>query len=148
VIARLDNTDISEIASGTSDSLTNVMVLHPIECGFAFIAFLLALGHGIVGSLAGALIAFGTWILVLISLAVDFSLFGILHHHVNNDGSGSHAYFGAGIWCLTAAFVTLFLGMIIVFFTCCARTREKRQAKKTEAEAPPVAPRRKRFGIF
>ncbi len=126
------------------------MVLHPIECGLAFIAFLLAVGHGILGSLAGALVALVTWVLVLISLAVDFSLFGILHHHVNHDGSGSVATFGSAIWCLLAAFVLLFFGMILVFFTCCAHTRAKRRVRKTEVDATPAAAttKRKRFGIF
>jgi uncharacterized membrane protein len=124
------------------------MVLHPIACGISFIAFLLAVGHGVLGSLAGAMIAFLAWILVLVSLAVDFSLFGILHHHINDDGSGSHAYFGSGIWCLLVAFVTLFFGMIIVFFTCCAHRRERKRSTKTEADTASPPPRRKRFGIF
>ncbi|KAK5175630.1 uncharacterized protein LTR77_000769 [Saxophila tyrrhenica] len=151
LLAQLDHASISTIASGTSDSLTRVMVLHPIETGLSFIAFLLAIGHGIIGSLAGAIIAFITWILVLISLAIDFSLFGILHHHVNNDGSGSRARFGAAIWCLVAAFLTLSFGMIIVFFTCCANHREKKRVAKSEREVEPVqeAPKRKKkFGVF
>ncbi len=107
-----------------------------------------------IGSLAGATVAFVAWILVLISLAIDFSLFGIVRHHVNNDGSGSRASFGTGLWCLTAAFVTLGLGMVLVVFTCCAHAREKRNVRKTEREggmgsSTAAGPRRrKRFGIF
>ena len=145
VIANADGTSISEIAGGTSDGLTRVMVLHPIECGLAFLAFLVSLGAGIVGSFVGAMIAFVAWILVLIPLAVDFSIFGILHHHVNDDGSGSHAYFGSGIWCLVASFVTLFFGILIVLFTCCSARREKNRTVRSEGEA---APRKKRFGVF
>ena len=143
----IDGTDISEIAGGTSDGLTRVMILHPIECGVAFIAFLCSLGAGIVGSLTGALVAFVAWVLVLISLAVDLSLFGIIHHHVNNDGSGSHAYFGSGMWCLVAAFVTLFLGMVIVFFTCCSSRREKKR-QHVEKTDVGTSRRRKRFGLL
>ena len=145
-MASIDGSDLSQISAGTSASLTRVMILHPIECGVAFIAFLLACGSGIVGSFAGAMVALVAWVLTLISLAIDFSLFGIIHHHVNDDGSGSRARFGIGIWCLLAAFITLFLGMIIVFFTCCANRREKRRMQTRKVETSP--PRRKRFGLF
>ncbi|KAK5126153.1 hypothetical protein LTR85_011509 [Meristemomyces frigidus] len=131
------------------------MVLHPIACGLAFIAFLLSLGSGIIGFLAGALVALIAWLLTLISLAVDFSVFGIVRHHVNQDKSGSHAKFGSGIWLLLASFVTLFFGMLIVLFTCASARREKkRAAAATKNEGYPPAdgavavPGRKRFGLF
>lgn len=145
-MAEIDGSDVSEIAAGTSASLTRVMILHPIECGVAFIAFLLSCGAGVVGSFAGAMVALVAWILTLISLAIDFSLFGIIHHHINEDGSGSHAYFGIGIWCLLAAFITLLIGMITVFITCCAARREKKRMQTRKVETSP--PRRKRFGLF
>lgn len=154
-MAVIDHKSFSEIASGTSDGLTRVMVLHPICCGLAFIAFLAALGSGIVGSVVGGFVAFVAWVLTLVVLATDFSLFGIVRHHVNSDKSGSHARFGAGIWTLLAAFVTLFLGMIIVFATCCGAYREKKKAKvasKNEgypaAEPVAVPARKKKFGLF
>lgn len=146
-MAEIDGEDLSNISEGTTAALTRVMILHPIACGFAFIAFLLACGSGIVGSFAGAMVALLAWILTLVALAVDFSLFGIIHHHVNNDGSGSKAYFGIGMWTLLAAFVCLFIGMIVVFFTCCANRREKRRMQTRKVEASPPR-RRKRFGIF
>jgi amino acid transporter len=140
----------SEIAAGTSDSLTRVMVLHPIVCGITFIAFLVSIGAGVIGSLAGAFVAFVAWVLTLVVLATDFSLFGIVKHHVNDDKSGSHAHFGSGIWLLLASFVLQFFGMLIVFFTCFSARREKRRAAPTQKdEAAPVAGgRKKRFGIF
>lgn len=124
------------------------MVLHPIEAGITFIAFLLACGSGIVGSFVGAMVALLAWILTLISLACDFSLFGIIRHHVNDDAPGSHARFGVGIWTLLAAFVCLFFGMIIVFFTCCANRREKKRQRVVEKEPMSPPRRRKRFGLF
>ncbi|EMD00834.1 hypothetical protein BAUCODRAFT_61895 [Baudoinia panamericana UAMH 10762] len=160
IMARIDHTSFSEMAAGTSDSLTRVMVLHPIVCVLAFAAFLTSLGSGIIGSLIGAFIAFVTWVLVLISLAVDFSLFSIVKHHVNHDKSGSKATYGSAIWLLLVSFVTLFFGMLIVFFTCCTHQREKRiagQRAKEEGTYPAAsaggtdgvaAPRKKRFGIF
>lgn len=63
-------------------------------------------------------------------LATDFSMFGILRHHVNNDRSGARAYFASAIWCLCAAFVLLFFAMIIVTFTCFSARREKKTDKE------------------
>ncbi|KXL45238.1 hypothetical protein M433DRAFT_154594 [Acidomyces richmondensis BFW] len=155
VMARIDyslhpsSTSFSEIAAGTSDSLTRVMILHPIACGLAFIAFLLSLGAGVVGSLAGFFVGFIAWILTVIVLATDFTVFGIVRHHVNNDGSGSHAYFGIAIWLLVAAFVVLFFGMFIVLFTCCSARRERKRSAVSKHEADgPTGQRRKRFGLF
>jgi len=48
------------------------MILHPIVCGMAFIAFLLSLGSGICGALLAALVAGLTWVLTL-RLIVRFS---------------------------------------------------------------------------
>lgn len=47
---------------------------------------------------------------------------------MNSDGSGSHAYYSVGMWTCLAAMVLLFLGMILVFFTCCS---ERRKGRKT-----------------
>lgn len=101
------------------------MVLHPIACSLSFLAFQLSLGAGVVGSLAGASIAFVAWILTIIAMAVDFTIFGIIRTHVRDDDSLTRAYYGSAIWLLVAAFVLLLLGMIIVFFTCCSAHREK-----------------------
>ncbi|KAI7240512.1 hypothetical protein KC330_g1270 [Hortaea werneckii] len=147
----------SEVSSGTATSLTCVMVLHPIITGLAFIAFLLSLGSGLIGSLAGAFVAAIAWVLTLIALACDFSLFGIVRHHVNDyeNGIRAHANFGGGMWLLLASFVLLFLGMVVVLFTCVSVRREKKRASagtgRDSGAAPTVSPgekRKKRFGIF
>jgi hypothetical protein len=89
------------------------MILHPIACGVAFVAWLLSIGGAVVGSLFGVLAALVAWVLCLIVMATDFSLFGILRHHVNHDRSGSRAEFGPAMWCLCVAFILLFFAMII-----------------------------------
>ena len=76
-MGQIDGTGFSRTASKSADGLTRAMVLHPIACAIAFIAFLLSLGAGVVGSLLGALVAFIAWILTLIVMAVDFTLFGV-----------------------------------------------------------------------
>jgi amino acid transporter len=147
IIVAADRTQLSDIEAGTSDSLTRAMILHPIACGTAFIAWIVSIGAGVIGSLFGVLAALVAWILCLIVMATDFSLFGILRHHVNHDRSGSRAYFGSAMWCLCVAFVLLFFAMIIVTFTCFSARREKKKAVAVQKEARP-ATRKKRFGIL
>lgn len=123
------------------------MILHPIACGVTFITWIVSIGAGTIGSLFGVLTAFVAWVLCLIVMATDFSLFGILRHHVNHDRSGSRADFGKATWTLCAAFVLLFFAMIIVTFTCFSARREEKKAAAVQKEAR-AAPRKKRFGIF
>lgn len=129
IMRAIDGTGFSVAASSTADGLTNTMVLHPIACGLAFIAFLLSIGAGVVGSLLGAIVAALAWIITLVVMAIDFTLWGIIRDHVNSDGSGSNAYYTTGTWCVLAAMLLLFFGMFIVLFTCFSA----RRAKKTGA---------------
>lgn len=138
------------------------MVLHAIASGTAFIAFLVSLGGAhIMASLGASLIAGLAWLFTVISIATDFSLFGVIRREVNDDAktnnTGRSASFGAGIWCLVAAFVILSAAIVIVFFSCFgARREKKKRAAGTTADEPrrikesdraPVG-RKKRFGLF
>lgn len=111
--------------------------LHRVDC----------IGAGMIGSLFGILAALVAWVLCLIVMATDFSLFGILRHHINHDRSGSRAHFGSAMWCLCCAFVLLFFAMIIVTSTCFSARRERKKAAAAQKQAT-AAPRKKRFGIF
>ncbi|MCJ1291887.1 hypothetical protein MMC34_003435 [Xylographa carneopallida] len=168
IMAQIDGTGFSETASASADGLTYAMILHPIACGIAFIAFLLSIGAGVVGSLLGALVAALAWIITLVAMAIDFALFGIIKDHVNSDGSGSNAYYSTGMWTILAAMVLLFLGMFIVLFTCFSARKEKKRGgsyknrgdaydngvgynggyNNTTTTTPATRPRRKRFGLF
>jgi uncharacterized membrane protein len=123
------------------------MILHPIASGVAFIAWIVSIGAGVIGSLLAVLTAFVAWILCLAVIATDFSAFGVLRHRVNHSKSGSHAYFGSALWCLCVAFVLLFVAMIIVTFTCWSARRDKKKAATLQRETK-AAPRKKRFGLF
>ena len=67
----------SNAAERTSTSLTNAMVLHPIACAVAFLAFLLCCGAGVIGSLVGFVVAGLAWVLALVGMAIDFAIFGV-----------------------------------------------------------------------
>ncbi|MCJ1324140.1 hypothetical protein MMC10_000802 [Thelotrema lepadinum] len=146
-MAQIEGTGFSEAAANTSNGLTNVMVLHPVACGIAFVAFLISLGAGVIGSLVGVIVAFLAWVITLVVMATDAVAFGILKNDINDDGQGAQAYFGSGFWTLVAAFIMLFLGMVIVFFTCCSARRQRKRERvahepKNDYGAPATGRRR------
>jgi len=145
-------TNFSNASRRTLNNLTNVMILHPIACGLAFIAFIFALGAGRFGTVVGSFIAFLTWVVVLVAMVIDFIVFGTVKDHVNDrtNTTGSHAKFGPGMWLMLATFIILFFAIFIVFFSCFARRKETRSStyKDETTVYTTNTKRRKRFGLF
>ena len=78
IMSTIDHSaSLSDSGRHTVDALTKAMILHPIACVLAFIAFLLSCGAGVVGSLLGVAVAALAWILALVVMAIDFSIFGV-----------------------------------------------------------------------
>lgn len=152
VMKQVDNTHFSSDAADSARALTKVMILHPIACGLNFIAFLLAIGAGVVGSLLASLVAALAFIVTAVILIIDFILFGIVKHDVDNDGTGASAHYAAAAWTILVAGICSLLGAIVVFFTCCsARLHRRRNGMGTKNEvvqdgyAPPTTRRRRWF---
>lgn len=133
ILKGLSNADYSGTSTKTVSGLTNVMVLHPVACGLAFIAFFAALGSSIVGALIASALAFLAWLVTLVVMVVDFVMWGIVKNQVNdNRGStGASAKFDVAMWLVLAAMLALFFGMILVLFTCCSKRRKDRRAHGT-----------------
>jgi len=154
LIEKTDKTTFNTAQINTTKALTRVMILHPIVCGLAFIAFLLSIGAGVIGSLLGAAVAALAWIITLVAMAIDFTLFGIIKDHVNNDGSGSVAFFDVGMWTILAAMILLFFGMFIVLFTCFSARRARKRGVYDSKYATDghhtttTTTRRRRFGFL
>jgi hypothetical protein len=54
----LDALGLSQVSGAdTARGMTKAMILHPIACGLNFIAFMLALGSGFVGSFLASMVA-------------------------------------------------------------------------------------------
>jgi len=123
VMASIDGTGFSTVSGDTAKGLTRVMILHPVACGVAFIAFLLAIGAGFFGSLLAAVFAAIAWIITLVVMVTDFVSFGIIKNNVNKDGTGSVAVFGPAMWTILAAMIILFFATFIVLFSCCSARR-------------------------
>ncbi|KAM5352457.1 hypothetical protein ACJ41O_005180 [Fusarium nematophilum] len=135
-----DDTRFSDATEKTAKALTHVMVLHPIATGLLFIACILALGAGALGSLLSSLVALLAFFVTLVALACDFAGFSLIRRRVNRDSNGSEARWAEGIWLILVAAVLALAGTIIVFFTCCAgRRRRRRESKKMSAyQASPT----------
>ncbi|KAL3422728.1 pH-response regulator [Phlyctema vagabunda] len=130
IMEDVDNTDFNSAAFQTTRGLTRVMILHPVAAVLAFVAFLLAAGSGIIGSLLASIVAALAWIVTLVVMATDFALFGIIKNHVNDDDSGSHAFYSVGMWLVLAAMILLFLATFIVLFSCFSARKAKRNSNR------------------
>lgn len=114
--------------SSTLKDLTRALILHPISTAVVFIAFLIAALSHRLGFLFSSVIAAIAFILVLVTLIIDFTIFGSVKSHVNGDGSGSTAAYSVGIWVTLAAFVLVFLGSLTTCFSCFTDRRRSRNA--------------------
>jgi hypothetical protein len=145
IMAGIDHTTFTTASEDSTKALTRVMILHPIACGLAFIAFLLALGAGFCGAILAASVAAITWVITLVVMATDFALFGIIKNHVNSDGSGSHAYYSVGMWTILAAMIILFFATFIVLFTCFSSRMHRQSTSKEAGYANGTTTTRRRF---
>jgi multisubunit Na+/H+ antiporter MnhC subunit len=145
IMAQIDGTGFSTASGDTADALTKVMILHPIACALGFIAFLLALSAGCIGSLIAAMVSAVTFLITLIVMATDFVWAGIIKNHVNSDGTGSNAYYSVAMWTILAAMIIQFFATFIVLFSCCSTRRTHRTSKIDGAYGNGGTTRRRRF---
>jgi Na+/serine symporter len=124
-MALIDGDNFNYAAAKSTKGLTRVMVLHPVACALAFLAFLSALGSGVCGALFASLISAVAWIVTVVVMAIDFTIFGIIKNHVNKDGTGNKAKYSVGMWTILAAMILLFFATFIVLFTCFSARRHK-----------------------
>ncbi|CAK7223086.1 hypothetical protein SCUCBS95973_005058 [Sporothrix curviconia] len=142
------STSFSTAAEDSTKALTRVMILHPIATGVAFIAFLLAVGAGVIGSFLGAFVSLITFIITAVALICDFVLFHTIKDHVNDSNSNATAKYGAAIWLVLVAAICSLLGTLVVFFSCCSARMHSQRHVSSSAKVDPayVQPsRRRRF---
>lgn len=136
VLAEADSRfEVSQYAADTANSLTKVMVLHAVAAGTTFIAFLLALGAGVVGSFLASLVAVITFLITLVVLITDFVSFAMLKNAVNSSNTGGSAEFGTAAWTILASGICNLLAAIIIFFTCCSARLHNKRSKRSSHKA-------------
>jgi len=133
------STDFGDASRVSAKGLTRAMVLHPIATGLNFIAFLMAIGAGVIGSLLASVVALLAFIVTLIAMIIDFVLFSIVRSHVNDSSSGAEASYSTAAWTILASAICSLLGTVVVFLTCCSTRMHRRH------ESKPVGTRRRWF---
>ncbi|KAG9011338.1 hypothetical protein FRB93_003140 [Tulasnella sp. JGI-2019a] len=109
----------------TLNGLTNALILHEVAAGIAGIAFILALLSHRIGFLLASTVASLAWVVTLVAMAIDFSLFGSIKTHVHDAHNGAGASFGVGTWTCLAAFIILFFATITTCLACITGRRDK-----------------------
>jgi len=137
----------SDTARDTTRALTGAMILHPIAAGINFIAFLLALGAGVIGSLLASVVALLAFIVTAVILIIDFVLFSIVRSNIN-DNTDYNASYGAAAWTTLVAAICSLIAAIIVFLTCCSGRRKRRQQSAAAAKTEYIETPRRRRGWF
>jgi len=147
VVTNLEGTTYSQYATSTTDALTKVMILHPIATGLVFIAFVLALSAGVLGSLLASLVSALAFIVTVVVLICDFVLFSIIKSSINENGNDDYAYYSIGMWTILVSAICSLLGTIVVFLTCCSgRMHRRRERSKVDTyNSPPAATTRRRW---
>lgn len=144
-MSAIDGTEFSDYAEDTTRALTKAMILHPIACGINFIAFLLALGAGMVGSLLASLVALLAFLTTAVACIIDFVLFSIVKSNVNDRGeeTGSGAYYSSAAWTILVSAVCSLVGAVLVFFTCCSARMHRRRSVGPKSDFGEPVPRRR-----
>ncbi|CAO1633835.1 unnamed protein product [Parajaminaea phylloscopi] len=111
----------SQLSSGLIHGLTYTLVLHPIACGLAGVAFLL----GILQHCTGFATAFLTTLVAglastvaLVATALDFALFTIAKKRV--ESAGGSASYGIALWLTLASFIVLVCSQCAFCCSCCS----------------------------
>lgn len=143
--------DISAVTGALSNTnfindnlvrITRALVLIPIACGLAFIAFLVALASDRLGYIFASLITFFSFLVSLVSMALLYGLFIPVRNHVNNNGgAGVSSSLGNASWMVLAATVVLFFATFIVLFSCCTARRQQRGIGNHYEAGPARTPR-------
>ena len=117
------------------DLMTVAYILFPLACAIAFLAAGFAF-CGAVGSLIASVLCATAFLCTLAVMVVAFVSFGYLKSHVQSNG-GLSAHYGIGMWTCVAAFVLLFLAMLLLFLSCCSGLRRKHRNKDNHKEKDP-----------
>ncbi|PNY22580.1 Uncharacterized protein TCAP_07094 [Tolypocladium capitatum] len=141
VMTRIDGTHFTTAAENTTAGLTRAMVLHPMATALCFIAFVLCLATGIVGSLLATFSSLLAFVFTIIAMICDFVSFSIIRHDINSNGRrGSRAEWGPAIWLMVVAAIFTLSASVIVFITCCAGRSKKSRGSRSKEGWNDLAP--------
>jgi len=105
--------------NSSADRASKALILHPIACGIAFIAQIVALASVQFGFLFASLIVFLAFLVSLVCMVLDFAIFGIVRNTINSNVAGSPASYGNATWLVLGATVSLLIATLFTLFACC-----------------------------
>ncbi|GAA5924614.1 SUR7/PalI family protein [Sporobolomyces koalae] len=109
-------------------SVTKAFVVHPIACGLAFLAFLIAACSDRIGFLCASLFTLFTFIVTVACVVLDIVFFYVVRRIVEDKTDVSvNIKYAAGTWITVAALACEFVGF---FATCCACITARRKARR------------------
>jgi len=77
VLTSVVNIHLESTQRDSINNLTRAMILHPIAAVLAFIAFLISARAGFFRSFFASVVAFITWLVTLVIMAIDLAMFGV-----------------------------------------------------------------------
>ncbi len=110
VMNSVENTKLSDYAESTTRGLTKVRSSTPSRAASTSSASCSLLGAGFVGSFLASMVALLAFLVTCVILIIDFVLFSIVKSNINDDGSGSNAYYSAAAWTILVAGICLHAG--------------------------------------
>ncbi|KAK0240237.1 hypothetical protein EDD85DRAFT_824808 [Armillaria nabsnona] len=125
--------NVEQYADLINKGSAGALVLHPIACGLAFLAFLSSLfilcrGTGRMPSLCTLGIGLVAAILTTIAFLIDVIVVAIIRHRVNDETDGQlQLTWGNAVWMVLGATVALWLGIVgsCCGICACGRHRHK-----------------------
>ncbi|KAK6511317.1 hypothetical protein TWF481_000238 [Arthrobotrys musiformis] len=110
----IDGTKFFENNKGL-DSLTKVMILHPIGCVLAFIACLFGARSGYLRSIWSMVLTLVVWVMTTVAMGIELYVFIIMHEHISSKeiGGGSRPWLGPALWSLVVTFIFLTYAVLV-----------------------------------
>ncbi|GAA5875299.1 hypothetical protein JCM1840_001922 [Sporobolomyces johnsonii] len=121
---------ISSDAQSTIEAVSKAFVLHPVVCGVAFFAFLVAAVSDRLGFLFAALIAALAAVLALVCMVLDLVFFYVVRRYADHENLDISISYSDGTWVTVAAFACLFFSVFFVACACVTDRRRKRRANQ------------------
>jgi len=129
---------VTSIENALSKDVTKALVIHPIVCGFAFVAFLTSLcmlrrrtsgGTDRIASVITLFLGFTAAVLTTIVFLIDAIGVAVVRKHIKNDSDGQITLsYGNAVWMTLAAAICLWLSMIGACGGIFARRRQIKAA--------------------
>ncbi|GAA5821769.1 hypothetical protein JCM10212_004797 [Sporobolomyces blumeae] len=122
---------ISQSTQDTVRAVTKAFVVHPIACGLAFLAFLIAACSDRIGFLFASFVTFFVFIVTVACVVLDIVFFYVVRRYIeDNFDVNVDINYSAGTWITVAALACEFVAFFATCCACCTARRNRRRQEK------------------